>query len=129
MIEMLKAIATDVAPVGASRHAAAIVYRGEILSIGVNNHTAHPFQKKFSKHEDAIFLHAETDAIRKAIKKHGADILEKSTLYVARMKYTDTKKTKMVQGMSRPCIGCARCASTFGIKNVYYTTDEGYECL
>lgn len=130
MIDFLQTMATDVAPVGASRHAAAIVYRGNILALGTNQLKAHPFQKKFSKHEDAIFLHAETDVIHKAIKKHGPEILQKSTLYVVRMKYTDTSKTKMVPGMSEPCIGCKRCCAVHGIRNVYYSMDGGgFSCL
>ena len=50
-----------------ARLAACVVYKRDIVSFGINQLKSHPFQAKFSKNEDSIFLHAETDAIKNAL--------------------------------------------------------------
>lgn len=113
-----------------SRVAACIVYKNDVVSLGVSERKSHPFQAKYGKNEEAIYLHAETSAIRNALKYISMNELEKSTLYVCRIKYEDTFKRKLVFGLSKPCTGCARCISTFGIRNVVYSIDgNGYVLL
>jgi tRNA(Arg) A34 adenosine deaminase TadA len=130
IFEAIKSLAEMRPAVGRSRHVAAITYRDKIMGLGFNQLKSHPFQKKYGRHEDAIYLHAETSAIQNTIRVHGDEILEKCSMYVCRMKYVDTNKERMIQGLSRPCHGCAQCISTFGIKNVYFTCNEvGYEQL
>ena len=108
-----------------ARHAAAIVYKNQIVSYGVNQRKSHPFHSQFSDHESAIFLHAETDAIKNALKRINEYELEKSTLYVCRVKYTDnTPNKKLTWGLSKPCHSCFRAIATFGIKSVIYTGDD-----
>jgi len=46
-----------------------------------------------------------------------------------RVKFEDTNAKKFVRGMSKPCEGCARAIAQFGIKKVYYTTEEGFDYL
>lgn len=126
-INILSKIAIAVEPVAQARLAAAIVYRNEIISFGVNQRKTHPFQAKFSKNEDSIYLHAETDAIKNALKHISIDELSNSTLYICRVKIVEQK---FVFGLSKPCCGCMRAISNFGIKNVYYSLDnKGYEML
>ena len=129
----LDQMARAIEPVSHSRHVAAITYRNDVLAFGINQKRSHPFQKRFGKTEDSIFLHAETDALQTVIRKHGAEILAKCDIYVLRMKYINSYKTEMVRGSSKPCIGCARALATFKIKNVYYTLNHGceseWECL
>ncbi|NDB61641.1 hypothetical protein EB001_24855, partial [bacterium] len=48
------------------RFAAAVVYRNKIVSVGYNRRKSHPFQAKFAKNPEAIFLHAEVHAIKNA---------------------------------------------------------------
>ncbi len=108
-----------------ARLASCIVYKNEIISIGVNQLKSHPFQARFSKNVESIFLHSETDAIKNALKIISISELAKSTLYVCRVKYCDTKRRQMAWGLSKPCIGCQRAISTFNIKKVVYTCDEG----
>jgi tRNA(Arg) A34 adenosine deaminase TadA len=130
IFDILEIEARDVMPVGRSRHASAIVYRNEILGIGINSKRSHPFQKRFCRHEDAIYLHSETDALQRVIRTHGIDILSKCAIYVCRMKYIDGQKDEMIRGMSKPCKGCTRALSTFGISKVYFTCgEEGYDRL
>lgn len=109
-----------------TRIAACIVYKNEIVSVGINQLKSHPFQAKFSRHADAIFLHAETDAIKNALKHISVSDLSKSSLYICRVKY-DEQTTKKIQmrGMCKPCEGCQRAIATFNIKKVVYTCDDG----
>lgn len=108
-----------------ARLAACVVYKRDIVSFGVNQLKSHPFQAKFSKNEDSIFLHAETDAIKNSLKVINVDELSKSTLYVCRVKFADHKKRKFTWGLSKPCEGCSKAIASFNIKKVCYTCDDG----
>jgi len=109
-----------------TRIAACIVYKNEIVSIGINQLKSHPFQAKFSRHEDSIFLHAETDAIKNALKHISVDQLSKASLFVCRVKYDENSRNKLkTRGMCRPCEGCQRAIATFNISKVVYTCDDG----
>lgn len=129
MIEELKKIASRLPRIAGARVAAAIVYRNWEPFYGVNSLKSHPFQKRFCSNENAIFLHAELEAIKNAVEMLHPELMEYTTLYIARMKYKDQTKKGMIQGLAKPCIGCHRAIATFGIKNVCYTTDEGIEWL
>lgn len=112
------------------RLASLLVYKGSIISVGINKRKSHPFQRKYASNEDAIYLHAETDCIVNALKYYSSDIISKSVMYVARMKKPNTAATNYVYGLSKPCEGCSRAIAQFGIKTVFYTLNErGYECL
>ena len=107
-----------------ARLAAALVYKNRIISIGINQKRSHPFHAKYSVPEDAIFLHAETDTIRRALRYLSEKQLTKSTLYVCRIKHEDGRDSPVIWGLSRPCIGCQRAIATFDIKDVVYS-EEG----
>ena len=109
---------------GNARHAACIVYKGDVIAYGINERKSHPFQAKYGKNEHSVFLHAETSAIKNALKIISTSELEKSTLYVCRVKWTDFLKREMVFGLSKPCPGCFRCINTFNIKRVIYSLDN-----
>lgn len=88
--------------------------RGRILSIGTNSYKkSHPRQAYYAVkcgNKDAIFLHAEIDALVK-------------------VKYTDTPYAIYIarvnnQGQSRlakPCNICLNAIKDAGIEKVYYT--------
>ena len=107
-----------------ARLAAAVVYKNQIITIGVNRKKSHPFQARYSKNEDAIYLHAETDTIRGALRYLSEKQLTKSTLYVCRIKHEDGPGSPIIWGLSKPCTGCQRAIATFDIKNVVYS-EEG----
>jgi deoxycytidylate deaminase len=107
-----------------ARLAAAIVYKNQVISIGVNQKKSHPFQAKYSTNEDAIFLHAETDTIRTALRHLTEKQLSKATLYVCRIKHEDGPNTPLIWGLAKPCVGCQRAIATFDIKGVVYS-EEG----
>ena len=107
-----------------ARLAAALVYKNRIVSVGINQKRSHPFQAKYSKNEDAIYLHAETDTIRTALRHLSEKQLSKATLYVCRIKHADGPDTPLIWGLSKPCVGCQRAIATFDIKGVVYS-EEG----
>lgn len=110
-----------------ARIAASLVYGKDIIVSKHNESKTHPFQKRFSHHEEAIHLHAENNCIISAIRK-GFDInlLKYCSLYVARATMIGGK---FLYGYVKPCTGCQSCLSTYKIKNVFYTTTNGIACL
>lgn len=120
IINQLRLIARDIDPIGSARIAAAITYRGKIVSIGINQRKSHPFQAKYGKNDKAIYFHAEVNVIHNALQNTGdADFLRKCSLYVVRQKYHEGK---WVDGLAKPCSGCMRAISVYNINNIYYTT-------
>lgn len=103
-----------------SKHAALLCYKGRVLSIGVNRYKTHPMMKRFSRHPDAVNLHAEIDCIVKAINRYGTEILKSSQLYVARVLDNGTLRS------SCPCSGCRKAIEAFEISKVYYTVEGGW---
>jgi deoxycytidylate deaminase len=123
-------IAREQEPVYRARIVAGIWIRNKLIALGQNSYKTHPFQARFSKHEESIYLHAEVDAIKNALYTLDVDDLRKSTLYVARMKWREGGNSEMIPGMARPCDGCKRAIATFEIPEVYYTLDEyGFDSL
>lgn len=117
----LEVMAQDVTPVAAARIAAAVVYKGDVISFGINEQKSDPFQAKYSKNALAIYRHAETSAIKKALKRLTPEELSRSTLHVCRVKYN--RKGKFIRGLARPCEGCQKAITKFNINNVYFSCD------
>ena len=111
---------------GASRAklAAAVVLKGRVISTGRNQYKSHPFAAQFSKNDEAIFLHAETNAIVNSLNHIDKEDLRKATLYIYRVKHPDNNKRKFINGLAKPCKGCMRAIAEFDFKRVVYTTDE-----
>jgi deoxycytidylate deaminase len=110
--------------------AAAVVYKGDIISIGVNQMKTHPFQYKFRRNNLSIYLHAETHAIQRSLRELSTWELEKSELYVVRTKQQSSVNKNRIFGLARPCDGCWRCIEQFNLKRVHYTLDKsGYETI
>jgi len=105
-----------------ARLAAAIVRGNKIVSIGRNRKKSDPLQAKFSKNDEAIFLHAEIHAIKNALREIKVDELQDTTLYVCRVKQPLTHTDPFVWALAKPCEGCERAILEFGIKEVIYTT-------
>ena len=123
IVNVLHNMATHTLPVANASLAACIVHKNDIVSIGINQKKTHPFQAQYCKHEDAIFLHAETDAIKNALKVLEVNDLKRASLFVVRV----TKDRKMAR--AKPCEGCMRAIANFGIKNVFYSTRTSMEQL
>ena len=111
--------------------AAAIVYKNKIISLEHNVDKSHTFQKRFAKNEHAIFFHAETSAIYKALKIIGEDKLSKATLLVVRLSSVKSKRRQLFLhhslATSKPCEGCSSCINHYGIKKVIHSVVNGFE--
>lgn len=129
-INILAKLASVTEPVAAARIASCLVYKNNIISFGICRKKTHPFQAKFGKNKNSIYLHSEIDCIKNSLKEISIDELSKSTLYICRVKYDGPTKSKMIFGLSKPCPGCTRAILNFGISKVIYTLDnEGYDAL
>lgn len=115
---------------GNARLASCVVLYNDIVSFGVNEMKSHPFQAKYGRNENSVYLHAETSAIKNALKYISLADLTKSTLYICRVKFEDQTRQKMIFGLSKPCSGCIRCIYSFGIKKTIFSLDtKGYDVL
>ena len=101
--------------VKSSRHAAAIVYRSQIVSAGVNKRKSHPIMQRYQQNEERIYLHAEADALIRFMGMYGADLLPDCSLYVLR-----TTKSGRVAS-SKPCTGCMAMIEALNVGQVYWT--------
>ncbi len=127
-IEMCFSAARDLTRVGGARVVALLVYK-QIHAWGQNQDKTHPLQAQYGRHVDAIFLHAEIDALRNMLRQLDPDDLRHCTLYIARAKHaSDSKRTPMIYGEAKPCCsatgGCQAAIKAFRIKRVVYTTDD-----
>jgi tRNA(Arg) A34 adenosine deaminase TadA len=120
----LYATACDLAPTSNARIAAAVVRRGEIISLGHNRLKSHPFQLRFGRNNESIYWHAETAAIHSAYKRT-PHLLDGASLYVLRVKRPSSAAKHWILGNAKPCAGCSTAIQMFGIHHVHYTTDEG----
>jgi len=134
IFNVLEQVTEVMEPTFKARIAAAMVYKNEIIAMGINSTKTHPMQRKFaipkysSPNTERIYLHAEIDCIVRSIRKVDDDTLRRSTMYVYRSKIDmDSKKT--VGAMSKPCPGCESCIRSFGISRVCYSTEDGYDWL
>jgi len=123
-IKLAASFAEEVEPVAAAKISALVVHRGEIISVGKNVAKSHPFQARYSKNLQAIFWHAETNAVFSALRAGTSDrVLKNATLYIARVKKDHS------YGLAKPCNGCRSCLTRFNIGRVVYTNESGFEEL
>lgn len=124
--EILSDIAWDLPKVANVRMASLLVIKNEIISVGSATSKSHPFQKKYGRHSDSIFLHSEVSAIHRALKRVSPEELSKSTLYICRVRQFNKEGNRKTYGwgLACPCIGCLRCILEFGIKRVVHTIDS-----
>lgn len=109
-----------------ARVAAALFIKNQIIAVGHNQSRTCPFHAKYGKNPEAIFPHAETNVIKKALSKIGYDELvsSKTTIYICRIKKTEARSGRFIWGLSKPCCGCVRALSEFKINRVVFTLDE-----
>lgn len=124
-IDLAFAQAISIEKTGGARVGAAIVLKNKVIAFGQNKNKTHPFQAEYAKRPEALYLHAENDAIKNALKRVSVDDLRKATLYVARAKKIGTTgRGPFVYGLAKPCKGCMGAIGTYELKRVVYTTDE-----
>jgi tRNA(Arg) A34 adenosine deaminase TadA len=124
VIEMLTRLATENYGIrGKYRMAAGIVYKKQLVATGINSTKSHPMMLQYGRNNESIYLHAEIDAIKNALKLITQAQLTKCDMYVVRVKQNESLR-KTVLGMAKPCEGCARAIATFGLRNIYYSDDQ-----
>ena len=101
------------------------IYNGTIISVGWNQNKTHPIQKYYNRYRDFVNdngtldkLHAEIDCISKI--KYMDIKWDKVKIFVYREMFDGS------MGMARPCPACMQYMKDMGIKNIYYTTNDGY---
>ena len=99
------------------------VYKGNIVGIGCNTNKTHPAQKYYNKYRISSEtmlpkLHAEISCINQI--KHLNINFSKVKLYIYRI------RKDQPFGLARPCPSCMEAIKDLGIKNIYYTTNEGF---
>lgn len=99
------------------------VYQGTIIGIGCNCNKTHPIQKsynKYRKQSDMMLpkLHAEISCINSV--KHLDINFSKVKLYIYRI------RKDQPYGLSRPCPSCMVAIRELGIRDIYYTSNDGH---
>lgn len=104
------------------------VYQGQIIGLGCNSNKTHPtqqFYNKYRTHSDSMLpkLHAEINCLNQI--KNLEINFSKVKLYIYRM------RNDQPFGIGRPCPSCMAAIKDLGIKDIYYTTNDGfvYECV
>ena len=120
----LAEIASGMHPVGRCRVAAAIKYKRTVV-IDTNSYNTDPFQLKYSRDSDKICLHAEISALKSAAKLLLPKELQRSCMYVLRLKHPSGTKNPLIYGLAKPCSACERAIRDFGVGRVLFTTDFG----
>ena len=99
------------------------VYQGQVIGLGCNCNKTHPTQKyynRYRKPSDNMLpkLHAEINCINQI--KHLNINFAKVKLYIYRI------RKDQPFGIARPCASCMAAIKDLGIRDVYYTTNDGY---
>ena len=99
------------------------VYQGQVIGLGFNTNKTHPVQKFYNRYRepsDTMLpkLHAEISCVNQI--KHLNINFSKVKLYIYRI------RKDQPYGMARPCPSCMAAIRDLGIRDIYYTTNEGY---
>lgn len=99
------------------------VYQGQVIGLGCNCNKTHPVQKYYNRYRyqsDSMLpkLHAEIHCLNQ-IRNLNINFL-KVKLYIYRI------RRDQPFGLARPCPSCMAAIRDLGIRNIYYTTNNGY---
>ena len=110
---------------------AVITYKNKVVGVGWNTNKTHPCQMKYNAYRKSKngrdynsenhlpFLHAEIMALQHAKRSFNGD-LNKCSIFVY------SKKKDGSTRLTRPCKACSKALKDLGIKNIYYTTENGW---
>lgn len=105
---------------------AVVIYKGSLLASGYNSNKTSPMAKRYNRERgfdveascSTNSIHAEMAALNK-IKYLDIDF-SKVKLYI----YREHKNG--VKAMARPCPACQKMIKDMGIKEIWYTTENGF---
>lgn len=110
-----------------------VVYQGNIIATGVNTEKTDTFQKKYNR-----YRHFNNSQSHKPVRHSAhAEIKALKSISYPIAQQIDWKKVKVYtyrickghdskRGLARPCAGCMAFIKSLGIRNIYYSTDDGY---
>jgi deoxycytidylate deaminase len=102
---------------------AVAVYKHHIISSGCNTRKTDPLQKKYNMYrfseETPHCAHAELVCLKPLIDHHDIDF-KHVDLYVYR---ADKQGVPL---LARPCPSCMQLIKDLGIRNIYYTNNNGF---
>lgn len=99
------------------------VYQGQVIGLGFNCNKTHPTQKFYNKYgnpSESMLpkLHAEISCLNQL---KGLNInFSKVKLYIYRI------RKDQHFGLARPCPSCMAAIKDLGVREIYYTTNDGY---
>lgn len=110
-----------------ARVGAVVVLGKTLLGVGCSSHKTHPVQDYWNRlwefrdatHSPAT-LHAECAALAPLLYRSNDIDWSRVELYVCRL------RGDQPFGMARPCKACMGLIRELGIRDVYYTTDDGF---
>lgn len=105
------------------------VHQGQVVGLGCNCNKTHPIQKKYDKYRELNIegcrgisrlhsLHAEMNCLNQ-LKNLDVNFA-KVKLYIYRI------RKDQPYGLARPCPACMAAIKDFGIKDIFYTTNDGF---
>lgn len=110
-----------------------VVYQGNIIAAGHNTEKSDTLQKQYNRyrhfnnwesHKPVIHsAHAELKAL-KSISYPVAQQLDWKKVRIYNWRISPGHQS--LRGLSRPCAGCLAYIKSLGIRQIYYSTDDGY---
>ena len=108
-----------------AKHFSFILVNSKILAVGINHpFKTHPIAMKCGYRFDSI--HSELAAVTQLRHKIN---FQKCRLVNIRLSSSSLKYGKPILRMSRPCILCIKWILLMNFKQIYYSTNEGFEKL
>lgn len=111
---------------------AVVVYKGHVVGAGHNSEKSDPLQKEYNRyrnfrqygsHPVRHSLHAEVSALKSISYPIGEQLdWKKAKIFVYRICPGLPKR----MGMARPCPACLGLVREKGIRDIYYTTTDGF---
>lgn len=126
LVETLKVLAREKPPeIRNFRICAGVIHKHrEIISIGYPRRKSHPLQAQFGPREQAVYLHAEVEALIRALKVN-YEVTKNTSLYVVRVKhkgpYYGVAPEEFEEACASPCKGCLGFIKHCGVTQVYWT--------
>jgi len=101
---------------------AGVVHRRDLVATGDNSYKSHPLMTGPGYNSEQIFMHAEVDAVRNALRLIPQSDLSQCAIYIIRVKRS-RDLTGWQYGMAKPCRGCAGVITSFGIERLWWSED------
>lgn len=95
------------------RHVSYLLVRNKVISIGTSKRITHPLAHKYGYRYS--FIHSELDCLNKVEVPKGASLVN------VRISIDGSIR------MSAPCDICTSIIKTYPIKQVWYSTEHGFE--